>query len=82
MSLIYWVSVFWGYRIIYQIFNSVKDLLEYKDKKAPKIIIMLHDMWYKINFDMKYIIGVNILNVFVICVLPHYWYGVVRGTLF
>ena len=81
VSFILYVQLFWAYRIIYLIFEMLRDPYVKKDKKAPALIELGYQIIYKVEKDKKIRMGITILNFIVIFVLPHLYYGMVAGNL-
>ena len=81
VSFILYVQLFWGYRIIFIIFEMLRDPYAKKDKDAPILVELGYQTILKVEKDKKIRMGVTIINFIVIFVLPHLYYGMVVGNL-
>ena len=81
VSFILYVQLFWAYRIIFLIFEMLRDPYAKKDKDAPILVELGYQTMLKVEKDKKIRMGVTIINFIVIFVLPHLYYGMVVGNL-
>jgi hypothetical protein len=81
VSFILYVQLFWAYRIIYLIFEMLREPYAKKEKDAPILIELGYQTMLKVEKDKKIRMGVTIVNFIVIFVLPHLYYGMVAGNL-
>jgi hypothetical protein len=80
-SAVFFVQLFWAYRIIYLILEMIRDPYVKKEKTPPVILEMAYQMMLKVEKDKKFRMGVSITNFIVIFVVPHIYYGMIVGNL-
>lgn len=78
---VFFVQLFWAYRIIYLILEMIRDPYVKKEKTPPVLLEMAFQIMHKVEKDKKFRMGVSITNFIVIFVVPHIYYGMIVGNL-
>ena len=61
--------------------ETVKKSYEKKDKKAPQLVITLDKVFNSLMHNKRVKLITGIVNFIWMFIIPHYYYGYVRGTL-
>lgn len=83
VTFVLYVQLFWCYRILFIVAETLKDLYEKKlERKVPLWLNAFYNGIFNIQNNKKVKLYVNVINVIWIFIIPHYYYGFVRKTLF
>ena len=80
-SIVFYVQLFWAYRILYLIFHGAREPYVKKDKKAPKWIEYSFRVMEAVQDNANVRKAVAFGQFVLILVVPHVYYGYFTKTL-
>ena len=84
ITFVLFIQLIWCYRILFMVVDKIKGFYEARGTKAPLPLwlSLSHRFFYSLDKNMTTKKCVSVFNFLWICVLPHWYYSQVRGTLF
>lgn len=82
ITFVLYVQLFWVIRVVYLALEAIKQGFESGGNKAPAVVNALFGFSERLQKDKKTKMWFNIINFVWIFLIPHAYYGFVRGTLF